>query len=97
VVRWTTANKAGPDTYRVQPLAVKDGMQLVDHADEDDDEERGHQVCRMLLPLGWRCTRGAGHDGPCAAVAYPDDVEIVERAMQRLRETPTPDAQKGCE
>jgi hypothetical protein len=23
-----------------------------------------------LSPLGWRCTRGAGHDGPCAA--WPD-------------------------
>jgi len=22
-----------------------------------------------LLPPGWRCTRAAGHDGPCAAVA----------------------------
>lgn len=26
--------------------------------------------CR-IAPQGWRCTRGHGHDGPCAAVAYP--------------------------
>jgi hypothetical protein len=37
-------------------------------------------------PLGWRCTRGDGHEGPCAAVACPEDVAFVERGMQRLRE-----------
>jgi hypothetical protein len=34
-------------------------------------------VCRIPVP-GWRCTRGAFHDGPCAAV--PDiDWEKQER------------------
>ena len=37
-------------------------------------------------PLGWRCTRGRGHDGPCAAVECPEDVAFVERGMARLRE-----------
>lgn len=41
----------------------------------------------MVPPLGWRCTRGAGHAGPCAAVEYPDDVRLVEKGMQRLRAT----------
>ena len=36
-------------------------------------------------PRGWRCTRMAGHDGPCAAVACHEEVAIVERGMQRLR------------
>lgn len=27
-----------------------------------------HQEC-PLPPSGWRCTRAAGHEGPCAAVA----------------------------
>lgn len=31
-------------------------------------EARQHQEC-PLPPAGWRCTRRAGHDGPCAAVA----------------------------
>ena len=30
-------------------------------------EAREHQEC-TLPPAGWRCTRRAGHDGPCAAV-----------------------------
>ena len=38
-----------------------------------------------IPPLGWRCTRPAGHDGPCAAVAAPEDIELVERGMQRRR------------
>ena len=37
-------------------------------------------------PLGWRCTRKAGHEGPCAAVAYEDDKLFVERGMQRIRD-----------
>ena len=37
-------------------------------------------------PVGWRCTRGKGHDGPCAAIACPEDVAFVERGMARLRE-----------
>lgn len=38
-------------------------------------------------PLGWHCTRPAGHEGPCAAVAN-DDRELVSRAMKRLAEQP---------
>ena len=38
-------------------------------------------------PIGWLCTRSKGHSGPCAAVACPEDVDLVERGMQRLRET----------
>lgn len=32
---------------------------------------RAHRAARecTLPPAGWRCTRRAGHDGPCAAVA----------------------------
>ena len=37
-------------------------------------------------PLGWRCTRKAGHEGPCAAVEYEDDKQFVERGMQRIRD-----------
>jgi hypothetical protein len=33
-------------------------------------------------PIGWKCTRTAGHDGPCAAIAMTlDDLyEISNRA-----------------
>ena len=37
-------------------------------------------------PLGWRCTRKAGHEGPCAAVEYEDEKQFVERGMQRIRD-----------
>lgn len=39
-----------------------------------------------LPPLGWRCTRKAGHEGPCAAVEATEDVELVAKGMARLRE-----------
>lgn len=39
-----------------------------------------------LPPFGWRCTRGKGHEGPCAAVECPEDIAGVERGMQRYRE-----------
>jgi len=42
-----------------------------------------------IPPPGWRCTRGRGHAGPCAAVASPEDTELARRGMERLREAPT--------
>lgn len=42
-------------------------------------------VCHAPPP-GWRCTRKAGHEGPCAAVEYEDDKQFVERGMQRIRD-----------
>lgn len=96
---------AGYARGRAEQQAVIDRLMMEHCPDEMTTKQRQTWAAAqaqeggecMVPPLGWRCTRGAGHDGPCAAVAYPDDVEIVERAMQRLRETPTPDAQKGCE
>lgn len=48
-----------------------------------------------IPPLGWRCTRGKGHAGPCAAVECPEDTELVERGMSRLRETTNAQVQAG--
>lgn len=45
------------------------------------------KVCD-LPPLGWRCTRTAGHEGPCAAVEAPEDADLVAKGMERLREAP---------
>lgn len=56
-----------------QPDSGRDAA-LVDEADLE---------CQVP-PHGWRCTRGAGHSGPCAAVEYPEDIEAVERGMERL-------------
>ena len=36
-------------------------------------------------PPGWRCTRGAGHDGPCAAV--PDAETMCTVLLQRASDT----------
>lgn len=38
-----------------------------------------------LPPAGWRCTRRAGHDGPCAAVEV-DDVRLRCAAVMGWRE-----------
>ena len=48
-----------------------------------------------IPPFGWRCTRGAGHEGSCAAVECPDDVEAVKRGMERLAAQPTKPAEVG--
>lgn len=37
-------------------------------------------------PIGWRCTRTRGHDGPCAAAPAPEDRVFVERGMRRIRD-----------
>ena len=42
----------------------------------------------QVPPFGWRCTRGAGHPGPCAAVECPEDVAAVELGMSRLAAAP---------
>ena len=44
-----------------------------------------HEECE-IPPIGWRCTRGAGHGGPCAAVVSPEDRAFVERGMRRIRD-----------
>lgn len=56
------------------------------------------EVC-MSTPPGWRCTRKAGHEGPCAAVRCPEELEFVARGMARLKAaeagpqaTPSPQA-----
>lgn len=49
-------------------------------------EQPDVETCEVP-PLGWHCTRHAGHEGPCAAVAN-DDRELVSRAMKRLAEQP---------
>lgn len=36
-------------------------------------------------PDGWRCTRGNGHDGPCAAIPISqDDGVVMVRVHQEL-------------
>ena len=55
-----------------------------DEADSEIDAALRGEECD-LPPRGWRCTRGKGHSGPCAAVECPEEIEIVERAMARLR------------
>lgn len=46
----------------------------------------------QIPPFGWRCTRGAGHSGPCAAVECPEDVAAVEQGFKRLAAQPPADA-----
>ena len=37
-----------------------------------------------IPPVGWKCTREAGHDGPCAA--YPDAMLVGEPQPSSYRE-----------
>ena len=53
---------------------------------EKDQADRVQEDACHAPPLGWRCTRKAGHEGPCAAVEYEDDKQFVERGMQRIRD-----------
>lgn len=65
-----------------------------------------NDVCQ-LPPDGWYCTRGAGHDGPCAAHQHEPDRELdaddqacIARGMARLAagapaETPKPVGEAG--
>jgi hypothetical protein len=46
----------------------------------------------MNTPPGWRCTRKANHDGPCAATHCPEDLEFVAKGMERLRAADAADA-----
>lgn len=52
-------------------------------------------------PTGWRCTRAAGHDGPCAAVpdshALPPEIAALIDAYRDalLRQEPPGRAMKG--
>lgn len=44
------------------------GEVLEEHAAHEAKEKE----CQVA-PAGWRCTRAAGHEGPCAAVAIEDE------------------------
>lgn len=43
------------------------------------------QTMCTVPPAGWVCTRGAGHDGPCAAVSERDHngAAAIELAKER--------------
>jgi len=60
---------------------------VTDYADEGALLLDGEVQCD-LPPFGWRCTRQAGHEGPCAAVEAPEDQALVERGMERLKAAP---------
>ena len=53
---------------------------------EKDQADSVQEDACHAPPLGWRCTRKAGHEGPCAAVEYEDEKQFVERGMQRIRD-----------
>ena len=41
-----------------------------------------HETSCSIAPLGWRCSREAGHDGPCAAHQVLDVTPSSLRARQ---------------
>lgn len=61
--------------------------------DGGTDHDEADDWCDVP-PLGWRCTRTKGHEGPCAAVECPEDIEFVQRGMDRLREQPNTEVQR---
>jgi len=40
-------------------------------------------ICKVP-PAGWYCTRAAGHEGPCAAIATSDHVGILASKLEAL-------------
>ena len=93
-----------PATRDKHPPCACGYLAIAQDCDYSDDEMRAYareafiagyaaaeadaKVCQVPPP-GWRCTREAGHDGPCAAVEAPEELEFVERGMARLRERST--------
>lgn len=77
----TPAVQSAAQEERVQPPAA---TQEEPTRDEMMDMEFPPEQCE-IPPLGWRCTRAPGHEGPCAAVPAPEDVGFVLRGMARLR------------
>lgn len=83
------------------PLTVHELRQLAYCAHEHLSHNReafsaGYEAAQQdaercdVPPPGWRCTRKAGHEGPCAAVEAPEDLELVAKGMARLRESHVP-------
>lgn len=70
-------------------VSRKDMRRAIEAALSQAIEQEEREECQ-IPPLGWRCTREAGHDGPCAAVEAPEDVEFVKKGMERLREATPP-------
>ncbi len=86
-IRWVLSvlpHVAAPDKAAPAPVAQPDALR---DAAMYEAGQSDALTCH-LPPHGWRCTRTAGHDGPCAAVECPEDMELVARGMDRLRDTP---------
>jgi hypothetical protein len=64
-------------------------LDLLDTLKESTVQKPDAMGCH-LPPHGWRCTRTANHDGPCAAVESPEDIELVASAVKRLCEAAPP-------
>ena len=69
--------------------AVRPCGECILAADEVCDICGANGTCDVP-PMGWRCTRSAGHDGPCATVEAPEQVDFVNRGMDRLRDVQPP-------
>lgn len=64
------ANPSDPDSPRLNML----GIALVPASAPPAPEECDRP------PIGWRCTRGRGHEGPCAAVSLRQlPLDFMER------------------
>ena len=59
---------ADAGTAAVHREALRAGIHTNGPLDYEAARRRVMGEC-TLPPPGWRCTRAAGHDGPCAAVA----------------------------
>jgi len=70
-----------------RPVPERTCEQGCNGCDDCTDYDEADSRCD-LPPFGWRCTRAKGHEGPCAAVECQDDIELVARGMDRLRESP---------
>lgn len=69
----------GPRELRYR-LSAK-GLALLEDAKRTVEEDPEPQPC-TVPPRGWRCTRGAGHDGPCAA--WPITAETLKATIASI-------------
>lgn len=54
---------------------LQDDVDILQRAMFYVQQYRGLPLICTLAPLGWQCTRKAGHEGPCAA--WPDDLRSI--------------------
>ena len=88
---WGVMHAQFPEELHRGPWSEQDAREWIEEAETDGfrpgafqlvSREVGAwevQVFRCVVPpVGWSCSRGSGHEGPCAASPWPEDPRLEE-------------------